>query len=164
MNDENTINDVITDSMSQINTMVIGSSVPQSLGMLDITGTETLGMSMYNAVTTQQNAQISASAAVTATCARIIQAQGPLPAPESTGSKDIPPPFMPLDPNSKLSDLSEAEAKKLIATLQNYFKTADGSTDKNDKNQTVNNPPASAKEPDNKPTVPSEENGKKPSS
>ena len=162
MNDENTINDVITDSMSQINTMVVGSSVPQSLGMLDITGTETLGMSMYNAVTTQQNAQISASAAVTATCARIIQAQGPLPAPESTDSKN-PPPFMPLGPDSKLSDLSEAEAKKLIATLQNYFKSADASTGKNDKEPSADSPPAPGKEADSKPATP-EGNGKKPSS
>jgi hypothetical protein len=46
-----TVNDQITDSITQLNALLTGGAAAQSMGMLDITGTETLGMSMFNAIT-----------------------------------------------------------------------------------------------------------------
>lgn len=48
-------------------------TVMRALGLLDTVMAETLGMSLHNAVMTQQNAQMSATAAVTATCAKMLQ-------------------------------------------------------------------------------------------
>jgi hypothetical protein len=73
------VNDQVTDSVSQINALLTGSSAGQSLAMLDVAGAETLGMSMFNAITAQQNSQTSSTASATATCARILQTQMPAP-------------------------------------------------------------------------------------
>lgn len=93
------VNDQITDSVSQSNAMVVGSAASQSFGFLNVTGAEALGMLMHNAVNAQQNAQVSASAAATSTCARILQAQ--LAPPEKTPpAVKLPPPFTPLSPTN----------------------------------------------------------------
>ncbi len=72
-----TVNDQISDSVNQVNTLLTGSAPMQSMGMLNIAATETMGMSMYNAVTAQQNAQTSASAAAAASCAKMLQQSPP---------------------------------------------------------------------------------------
>lgn len=82
------INDQVTDALTQVNTHMIGSAPSQSLGLLDITGAETLGMSMYNAITAQQNSQTSSSASATATCAKILQSIAPPPKAADDGKKD----------------------------------------------------------------------------
>lgn len=76
-----TVNDQITDSITQLSALLTGGAAAQSMGMLDITGTETLGMSMFNAITAQQNAQTSASAAATASCAKMLNIELPKPVP-----------------------------------------------------------------------------------
>ena len=68
-----TVNDQVTDAVTQINALLTGGAGSQSMGMLDIAGAETMGMSMFNAVTAQQNAQTSSSAAATASCAKMLQ-------------------------------------------------------------------------------------------
>lgn len=137
------VNDQITDSVSQASTLVLGSAASQSLGFLNIAGAEALGMLMHNAVNAQQNAQVSASAAATSTCARILQAQMAPPIPPAP---KLPPPFTPLsppalDPNALISQanamahaaaaevttastgqISAAELASLIATLQDLQK------------------------------------------
>ncbi|TDF35588.1 hypothetical protein EYS14_19450 [Alteromonadaceae bacterium M269] len=80
-----TVNDQITDSINQINEMLTGIAPMQSMSMLDVAATETLGMSMFNAVTAQQNAQTSASAAATASCAKMLNQIAP--PPEKPGPK-----------------------------------------------------------------------------
>lgn len=82
------VNDQITDAMTQINTHILGSAPAQSVGLLDITGAETIGMSMYNAITAQQNSQTAASASATATCAKILQAVAPPPPPAAVPSSE----------------------------------------------------------------------------
>ncbi|KAF7781795.1 hypothetical protein PRUB_b1126 [Pseudoalteromonas rubra] len=74
-----TVNDQITDSVNQVNTLMMGSAPVQSMGMLNVAATETIGMSMFNAISTQQNAQTSASAAVAASCAKMLQQSPPMP-------------------------------------------------------------------------------------
>lgn len=100
MSSSNPGNDQITDSVSQINTIVLGSSPSEAMGMLDIAGVEAMGMSMYNAVTTQQNSQIAATAAITSACAKMLASQAPQPEPPKAEKKDMPP-FMPLGPEKK---------------------------------------------------------------
>ncbi|MCG7534138.1 RebB family R body protein [Pseudoalteromonas sp. OOF1S-7] len=79
-----TINDQITDSVNQVNTLLMGSAPMQSMGMLNVTASETIGMSMFNAVSAQQNAQTSASAAAAASCAKMLQQSPPPPTKKPT--------------------------------------------------------------------------------
>lgn len=84
------VNDQITDALTQLNAHMLASAPSHSVGLLDVTGAETLGMSMYNAVTAQQNAQTSSSASATATCAKILQTMISAPAnPEQKASNTI---------------------------------------------------------------------------
>jgi len=100
--DDQSVNSQITDSVSQVNALVLGESATESMSMIEIVTAETLGMSMHNAVTAQQNSQMSANASITASCARMLQAQMPIemlqPAPPLG-----PPPFIPLDPTQEKS-------------------------------------------------------------
>ncbi|MCF6459134.1 RebB family R body protein [Pseudoalteromonas sp. MMG024] len=83
-----TVNDQVTDAITQLNALLSGGAAAQSMGMLDVTGTETIGMSMFNAVTAQQNAQTSASAAATASCAKMLNLMIPTPPPEKVLKPD----------------------------------------------------------------------------
>jgi len=76
MADDTTVNAQIVDSVLQTTASVLGSAPSQTTGMLDALMTETLGMAMYNAVTTQHNSQMVTSAAVTAACSRILKVSG----------------------------------------------------------------------------------------
>lgn len=156
----NLVNDQTVDAVSQVSTMLIGNSAPQAMGLLDVTGAESMGMSMHNAVSSQHNSQISSAAAVTAACAKMLQVNSEgTPAPEQE-PKSTPPPFMPLGHDNKVSadtmlkqanTLAEAAAKmiqdsqvqqknsqsestadlnKLIATLQ-ALEAASGDTKAN---------------------------------
>lgn len=97
-----TVNDQTVDSVSQISTFLVGNSAPQAMGLLDVAGAESMGMSMHNAVSTQQNSQISSAAAVTAACAKMLSINQAIPAPPAD-EKAPPPPFMPLGPNGNVS-------------------------------------------------------------
>jgi hypothetical protein len=79
MADEGTVNSQITDSVTQVDTTILGNAPAQSTGMLDAVMAESIGMAMYNAVTTQHNSQMVASAAVAAACARMLKSPGALP-------------------------------------------------------------------------------------
>ena len=167
MSNEGTVNSVITDSVTQTNTGIIGGAASQAMGLIDVVSAETLGMSMYNAVTTQQNAQMSASASVTATCAKMLQTQIPQPAPVAEPEKDTPPPFMPLSNNTNLSPsamLAQAQAaakdaidalnkskndadvskeiSTLIATLESYKNAAPANSDTPEKTNSTPETPA----------------------
>ena len=96
-----TVNDQITDSVNQLNTLLTATAPMQSMGMLDVTATESIGIQMLNAVTAQQNSQTSASAAVTASCAKMIQQQSAPVKP----SLDI----------EQIKDLSSLKRPSLIA-------------------------------------------------
>ncbi len=91
MIDESTTNSQVTDSVTQSNTTVIGQAPASTQGLLDAVMAETIGMSMHNAVTAQQNSQMMGSAAVAATCARLLKAPvvlDPAPAPSSDPTLD----------------------------------------------------------------------------
>lgn len=64
-------------NIEQLLQLVRGSGNSQSLAMLNSVMAETVGMSMYNAVSSQHNAQILNSASTTSTCARILSVKSP---------------------------------------------------------------------------------------
>ncbi|MES2947639.1 MAG: RebB family R body protein [Pseudomonadota bacterium] len=90
MNDAGTVNDQVVDSVNSITTLISAQSPAHAFAMLDSVMVETLGMAMYNAVNRQQNAGMVNSAAVTAACARMLNAQAPYTPP--------PPPPVPTPP------------------------------------------------------------------
>jgi hypothetical protein len=106
-----TVNDQITDSITQLNALLTGGSAAQSMGMLDITGTETLGMSMFNAITAQQNAQTSASAAATASCAKMLNIELSKPQPPKKPKTEEKPTIAELTHAIQATKKSEPETK-----------------------------------------------------
>lgn len=153
MDNSNSVNDQVTDSVSQMNTLLISSSAPQSLGIVDIAGAEALSMFMYNAVSAQQNAQISSAAATTSVCAKILQAQPPKPAaPTPAPAPNTPPPFMSLSSGITANDLL-AQANTLAqAAVQSMNHASTNTLNSADLNQLIqtlqsiqkNNPPTAA--------------------
>jgi hypothetical protein len=75
----------------------LDDSVPfsqQSTSMVETTLAETLGLSMHNAITNQQSAQMTTSASITNACARLLQTPTYLPstqAQKSTAPLQLPP-------------------------------------------------------------------------
>ena len=69
------VNSQITDAVAATNTCSVGQAPALTQGLLDAVMAQTLGLAMHNAVTAQQNAQTASTAAVTATCARLVQAR-----------------------------------------------------------------------------------------
>lgn len=100
---DDAVNRQITDSVSQVNALVLGESASESMNMIDIVTAETLGMSMHNAVTAQQNSQMSANASITASCAKMLQAQLPPEPPAPAEPSSTIPPFMTLNPSQEKS-------------------------------------------------------------
>jgi len=103
MSDNSTVNSQITDSISQVVTLLTGQAPSQSFGMMDAVMLETLGMAMHNAVTRQQYAHMTSTAAVTAACAKMLQAPFPIappppPAPPPAVHPLAHPPDAPAQP------------------------------------------------------------------
>ena len=132
--DQGSVNDRVTDSVSSVTTLLTGQSPSQAFGMLDAVMAETLGMAMHNAVGRQQGAGMVSSAAVTAACAKMLQAQVPQPVPTPPSpppppTVDIlpgPPPDLP-PPAAIAAAMAEGEAaigllQSAIATLQTQAK------------------------------------------
>ena len=110
MLDPGTVNDQITDSVTQVDTIVLGNAPAQTTGMLDAVMAESIGMAMYNAVTTQHNSQMVASAAVAAACARMLKGpvalpsmQPPLTSPVVSSSTPSPVPVNAESQNIQLN-------------------------------------------------------------
>lgn len=67
---------VAFETVADLQKLIRGSSNSQSMALLNSVMVETIGMSMYNAVSTQHNAQMLNSAATTSTCAKILSVIG----------------------------------------------------------------------------------------
>ena len=103
----------------------------QSQSMVDAVMAETIGMSMHNAVSSQQRAQMLSSAAVTAACARIVAAtakEAPLPVVTTLPA--------PSSSNTPASDIAQSnmDAQAAITALsrQADSSTKDASTARGD--------------------------------
>ena len=121
MIDESGVNSQITDSVTQVVTLLTGQAPSQAFGMLDAVLLETLGMAMHNAVTRQQHAHMTSTAAVTAACAKMLQAPVPVPPPPAPspppGISELssPPPTMS---GGATVAAANAEATEAITVLQ----------------------------------------------
>lgn len=69
---------------------VSGAMSEQTTSMVETTLVDTLGLSMHNAVTSQQNAQITTAASITNACARLLQAGAPAGAPAASPQEAEP--------------------------------------------------------------------------
>ena len=91
---ESTVNGQVTDAVTQIAGDTVGQSAAHSMGLLDTVLSETLGMALHNAVTTQHQTQMAGNAAVTTACAAILQSFVPpsreTPQPASSKGKEEP--------------------------------------------------------------------------
>jgi hypothetical protein len=92
---EHFVNDQIVESVADVVTLNCGEAPSQSAAMLDIVMAETMGMSMYNAVSRQQSSSMVGSAAVTSACAKMLQTPFPI----------LPPPLPYVVPPSGLQPL-----------------------------------------------------------
>lgn len=119
MTDETGVNTQITDSVTQAHITTMDQSPVQSHALLDLVMAETVGMGMHNAINTQHSMQMMASAAITATCARMISGQESVPPPKpDTDTKDVTPtpPLAPQDPATIIA-AAESEAQKAASTI-----------------------------------------------
>ena len=70
----------------------------QPTGLVETTFAETLGLSMHNAISNQQNSQMTTAASITNACARLLQAP-------------IPPPPKPIEPPAEPEESKEPEVE-----------------------------------------------------
>lgn len=123
MNDAGTVNDQVIDSVNSVTTLISGQSPAHAFAMLDSVMVETLGMAMYNAVNRQQNAGMVNSAAITAACARMLNAQAPYtpppppPAPPPPVVNPLPGPT-PAPSNDAVVKTAFSQATEAISALQ----------------------------------------------
>ncbi|MYM81307.1 translation initiation factor 2 [Duganella sp. FT50W] len=121
MNDPGTVNDQIIDNANSVSAMVAGQTPAHAFAMLDTVMLETLGMAMYNAVNRQQNAGMLNSAAVTAACARMLNAHAPAPPPPAPAPPPVVQPLPGPSPSpSGAAAVMDAytQGNAAIATLQ----------------------------------------------
>jgi hypothetical protein len=115
---DGTTNNQIVDSVTTASLLVNGQAPSQSFGMLDTVMAETLGMAMHNAVMRQQASSTVNTAAVTATCARMLQVQTAVVLPPLTPIPPTPPgiqPIQPTPPSPPSNGVSEALARAKAA-------------------------------------------------
>lgn len=123
MNDAGTVNDQVVDSVNSVTTLISGQSPAHAFAMLDTVMVETLGMAMYNAVNRQQNAGMVGSAAVTAACARMLNAY-PAYTPPPPPPTPVPPVVNPLPgptpspSNAVVVQTAFSQGTEAITTLQ----------------------------------------------
>lgn len=118
-----TTNDVITDSVTQTNTLLTGLAAPHGMALVDITSAETMGMAMHNAISAQQNAQLTTNASVTATCAKMLSIGPALSTGTEPTKNDALPPFMPLSGNGA-EDLAKADVNQLLSMANSLADSA----------------------------------------
>lgn len=120
------VNDQITDSISQNVALLTGNAAPQGVSMVDVVSAESMGIFMHNAVLSQQNSQLTSNASVTAACARMLNIQQ-----RETLTEEIsgPPPFMPLTTDSDKT-AAMTQPKALLQQAQALVDSAMKSVDK----------------------------------
>ena len=90
---DHSVNSQITDAITQLNSMLVGKSAPQSMAIMSAVMADTMGMALHNAVSTQHHAQMIGGASTTSTCARMLGILAP-PA-DKNGSSNKPEPPAP---------------------------------------------------------------------
>ena len=121
----NAVNDQITDSVTTTIINTVGNAPADSFAMLDTVMSETIGMLMHGAVSSQHNAQMIGNASVTATCARILGV--PVASPSGGGLAPINPVKDPEPPSDLAQDISlnYNEAQSAVSSLNQDLKQAE---------------------------------------
>ena len=88
-----TLNDQVVDGVAQTDELTAGIAAPCSQALVDTVMSETIGMLMHNAVTSQHNAQMVGAAAVTSACGYLLRVAPQTPAqnPKVTKLKPVQP-------------------------------------------------------------------------
>lgn len=76
---EGAVSSQITDSIARVDAAIMKHASGQSTGMIDVVMAGSIGIAMYNAVSTQHNAKTIASAALVLACAKILTIPNTLP-------------------------------------------------------------------------------------
>lgn len=66
------VNSQVTDAVTQTDTLAVGEGAPLSMAMVYTVMSETIGMVMHNAVTTQRGMQAISNSAAAVVCSMII--------------------------------------------------------------------------------------------
>jgi hypothetical protein len=112
----------MTDTTDNVTPAVSNPFSGQPTGLVETTFAETLGLSMHNAVTTQQSSQMTTAASITNACARLLQAPVPVaPAKKEKAPEPAPPPAATEPPPAK-------KRFNIMNFLKPKKKTDDGTT------------------------------------
>lgn len=94
----------------------------QPTGLVETTFAETLGLSMHNAVASQQSSQMTTSASITNACARLLQASR-MPEPkEKPKDKKPTPAAQAADTQGITADKRDAPTPKRKFNIMNFIK------------------------------------------
>ncbi|MBI9076661.1 MAG: RebB family R body protein [Desulfatibacillum sp.] len=83
---DHSVNSQITDAITQLNSLMVGKSAPQSMAIMSAVMADTMGMALHNAVSTQHHAQMIGGASTTSTCARMLGVLAPPPVKITTNT------------------------------------------------------------------------------
>ena len=107
---------------------VSGQLSGQPTGLVETTFAETIGLSMHNAVTSQQSSQMTTAASVTNACARLLQTGMPVrKAPAKKEKK--PKETAQAEPAAPKADKEPEEKPKKKFNIMNFLKPKGKSTD-----------------------------------
>lgn len=99
----------------------------QPTGLVETTFAETIGLSMHNAISNQQNSQMTTAASITNACARLLQAPAPPLKPEKVEKKE-PEPEPKVEQETELKENSQPPKKKRFNIL-NFLKNKNNKND-----------------------------------
>lgn len=123
--------DASTDAPSGNDTTaaVSGQLSGQPTGLVETTFAETIGLSMHNAVTSQQSSQMTTAASVTNACARLLQTG--IPVRKAPAKKEKKPKEQAAEPEQAAppSDKNQDEKPKKKFNIMNFLKPKSKSED-----------------------------------
>lgn len=93
----------------------------QPTSMVEATLAETLGLSMHNAITNQQSAQMTTAASITNACARLLQTPTHLPASAQPNNATTAPAVLPLEQHADIEDVEPEEEAAPPASQKKRF-------------------------------------------
>lgn len=116
----------MTDTTNNVTPAVSNPFSGQPTGLVETTFAETLGLSMHNAVTTQQSSQMTTAASITNACARLLQT--PIPAAPAKKAKEPEPEAVEVAPEEPAEPPKAKKKFNIMNFLKPKKKTDDTAT------------------------------------
>lgn len=127
-----------TPSVNDTTAAVSGQMSGQPTGLVETTFAETIGLSMHNAITSQQSSQMTTAASVTNACARLLQTGVPVrKAPAKKEKKPQEPAAEPEQAAPKGENKPEDKPKKKF-NIMNFLKPKSKSEDSTERTGDAN--------------------------